>query len=798
MKNYFHVFSYLILFINIGFSQCDTLSYSESEYYFFPEIGSEHIHVNSPQDCFYKIDWDILEELISINNLEYEVTELGSQSWDVNGRLKTLLLDYSQAQSVQFIDQKISFLPENFGDLIKLETLELWWHNLNVLPSSFTKLENLHTLRLKGNRLKILNPNFGLLSNLVTLDLGYNELISLPESISTLDNLDYLFLFENDINFIPSSICDIGLDWSGTDEYGDIFFGSGGNHLCQNIPSCIQNSSFFEIRLEPEGYATQIISEQICQCNDGTYPDCAGVCPEEINYGSITDGCGFCNLPLDTCSLDCMGEWNGISELDDCGICNGNGSECAEFGTLSLIDNDDGTWLVTYNSPYSISSINFEIEGAVATSAVGFEPSTFYYTSINEIIEGSFIPTVSSGEGTLLIVSFDSIPTSLNNIMVTDATNTLHIFVFDDGNLETCDDGFDCLGECGGSATLDVCGICDGSGMSVWYIDNDGDGWGDPQNSSQFCYEYQGYVANSLDNDDSEFCPYQYLGDSFDCFGNCITEFDCAGVCGGGATEDCMGDCNGLALEDECGICGGPGPLGECGCDDIPTGFCDCSGNIIDGCGVCGGGGVLDDCGVCNGGNAEMDDCGVCSGGNVKMDCNGDCAEDTPISCVDTTGNGQCGNATINLCGCVGGNTELEEDFCFGCRDEAASNMCVNCTEYCDETPLSYYCCEYEDLSNLTIILPTEFGIQNNYPNPFNPETTINYSIPQKAWVSLTIYSLKGELVTTLMDGVVNPGNYSAVWNGNDFTNRQMPTGIYFSILRTNEISLSHKLLLLK
>ena len=86
----------------------------------------------------------------------------------------------------------------------------------------------------------------------------------------------------------------------------------------------------------------------------------------------------------------------------------------------------------------------------------------------------------------------------------------------------------------------------------------------------------------------------------------------------------------------------------------------------------------------------------------------------------------------------------------------------------------------------------------NNNPNPFNPETNINYSIPQTAWVSLSIYDIKGELVSTIIDGVVNPGNYSVTWNGNDFTNRQIPTGIYFAILRTNEILVSHKLLLLK
>jgi len=64
--------------------------------------------------------------------------------------------------------------------------------------------------------------------------------------------------------------------------------------------------------------------------------------------------------------------------LDECGVCDGDGSDCAEFGTLSLIDNGDESWLVIYNSPFSISSIHFEIEGAVATAAVGFGSIHFF------------------------------------------------------------------------------------------------------------------------------------------------------------------------------------------------------------------------------------------------------------------------------------------------------------------------------------------------------------------------------------------------------------------------------------
>ena len=122
------------------------------------------------------------------------------------------------------------------------------------------------------------------------------------------------------------------------------------------------------------------------------------------------------------------------------------------------------------------------------------------------------------------------------------------------------------------------------------------------------------------------------------------------------------------------------------------------------------------------------------------------------------------------------------------------SNYCVECTTMCN---YNNNCCEY-DLSNESIIMPTQYGIQSNYPNPFNPETTINYSIPQIAWVSLSIYDLRGELVLNIFEGFINPGYYSVIWNGNDFKNRQISTGIYFAVLKSDEILASHRLLLMK
>ncbi|MBT5955694.1 MAG: leucine-rich repeat domain-containing protein, partial [Candidatus Marinimicrobia bacterium] len=496
------LFISILMLSQIIFSQCESQFYDESEYYYYPNLNESH--VGSTLDCYYSTDWDILVELISLNNLSnMEVGELGYQNWDENGRLKNFTLDYSVSNSPQYIDQKINTLPENFGELEMLESLEMYYHNLTVFPISFPQLENLKALNMKGNRLKILNANFGSLSSLEVLDLGYNDLVALPESISGLINMNYFWIFGNDISYIPDSVCELDIDWSG--ESGDfIYFGSGGNHLCGDVPTCVESSLFFNIMLEEQGYAFQIESEQVCACNDGSYPDCEEQCPDAENYGSIIDACGVCNFPEDACISDCAGNWGSIAILDECGICDGDGSACEDVGTLSLIDDVD-TWLVSYNSPFSISSIHFEVEGAIATTAMGFGSTMFFATSINEIIEGSFFPTVLSGEGTLLTVLFDGIPTSLNNITVTDANNTSHPFIFDDGNIEICDNGFDCLGECGGPAILDTCGICDGDGTSTWYADNDGDGLGDSQNSSSFCYEYENYVSNSNDTDDLEF-----------------------------------------------------------------------------------------------------------------------------------------------------------------------------------------------------------------------------------------------------------------------------------------------------
>jgi hypothetical protein len=73
-----------------------------------------------------------------------------------------------------------------------------------------------------------------------------------------------------------------------------------------------------------------------------------------------------------------------------------------------------------------------------------------------------------------------------------------------------------------------------------------------------------------------------------------------------------------------------------------------------------------------------------------------------------------------------------------------------------------------------------------NYPNPFNPETTINYSLKENTKVSLNIYNIKGQIVATLVNQNKGAGNHSIAWNGNDDSGNLVSSGIYFYKLSVN------------
>jgi len=95
-----------------------------------------------------------------------------------------------------------------------------------------------------------------------------------------------------------------------------------------------------------------------------------------------------------------------------------------------------------------------------------------------------------------------------------------------------------------------------------------------------------------------------------------------------------------------------------------------------------------------------------------------------------------------------------------------------------------------------------KFWLGQNRPNPFNPSTTIEYSVHgqtgEKQMVQLEIYDLKGRLIRRLVSSSQPAGTHTTTWNGRDETGRQVATGVYLYRLRIADRSSMHKMLLIK
>jgi len=86
-----------------------------------------------------------------------------------------------------------------------------------------------------------------------------------------------------------------------------------------------------------------------------------------------------------------------------------------------------------------------------------------------------------------------------------------------------------------------------------------------------------------------------------------------------------------------------------------------------------------------------------------------------------------------------------------------------------------------------------------NYPNPFNPTTTISFSVLQtSSFVTLGIYNLKGQKVKTLINETLAAGEHSVVWDGRDENNKSVSSGVYFYRLKTRQQVITKKMLLIK
>ena len=95
-------------------------------------------------------------------------------------------------------------------------------------------------------------------------------------------------------------------------------------------------------------------------------------------------------------------------------------------------------------------------------------------------------------------------------------------------------------------------------------------------------------------------------------------------------------------------------------------------------------------------------------------------------------------------------------------------------------------------------LLPKEFALKQNSPNPFNPSTDISFALPQESDVLLVIYNLLGEKVRTLVNERLRAGVHHVTFDSRDNNGRQVASGIYFYKIKANDFTNSKKMMLLK
>jgi flagellar hook assembly protein FlgD len=92
----------------------------------------------------------------------------------------------------------------------------------------------------------------------------------------------------------------------------------------------------------------------------------------------------------------------------------------------------------------------------------------------------------------------------------------------------------------------------------------------------------------------------------------------------------------------------------------------------------------------------------------------------------------------------------------------------------------------------------TKFQLLGNYPNPFNPSTTIKFSLPLMTNVEADVFDLMGRKVKTIVNTVFQTGQHEIVWNGTDDLEQTVASGIYIYWIKANGQILSGKMILQK
>ena len=104
-------------------------------------------------------------------------------------------------------------------------------------------------------------------------------------------------------------------------------------------------------------------------------------------------------------------------------------------------------------------------------------------------------------------------------------------------------------------------------------------------------------------------------------------------------------------------------------------------------------------------------------------------------------------------------------------------------------------------ISSLNIdhnVLPVSNSLDQNYPKPFNPLTTINYDLPNRSIVNLVIYDIMGREIKQLLNLTQEAGYHSIIWDGQTSLGKNAGAGVYLYMIQANDFRQVRKMLLLK
>jgi len=99
---------------------------------------------------------------------------------------------------------------------------------------------------------------------------------------------------------------------------------------------------------------------------------------------------------------------------------------------------------------------------------------------------------------------------------------------------------------------------------------------------------------------------------------------------------------------------------------------------------------------------------------------------------------------------------------------------------------------------NSTSLIPLEYNLYQNFPNPFNPTTIIKYELNKQERIVIDIYSINGEHVKRLVDQMQNAGTHEIKWDGKNDKGKLVSSGIYLYQLVVDNQQLSKKMMFLK